>query len=51
MRRLLDDDQLRDRLSLAGLELSRRYTWEALAGQTEAVYRELVETRRRGTRR
>ena len=46
LRRMLDDDALRERLAAQGLKEARTlYSWPAIAGRIVDVYRELVGTR------
>ena len=42
MTRLLEDEQLRERLRAAGLERAARFTWRGNAEATAAVYREAI---------
>jgi glycosyltransferase involved in cell wall biosynthesis len=46
LRRLLDDDGLRSRLRFEALRAARRYDWERVAAETEAVYEEVARRRR-----
>jgi glycosyltransferase involved in cell wall biosynthesis len=43
MHRLLTDAALRETVRQAGLEHSRRFTWERTAQETVALYRQLLE--------
>jgi phosphatidylinositol alpha-mannosyltransferase len=45
--RILEDAELSKRLSEAGRETAIRYSWDTVAGEIEAVYRE-VESQKRG---
>jgi phosphatidyl-myo-inositol alpha-mannosyltransferase len=43
IRRILDDAELARRLAQAGRERAARYSWDVVAGEVEAVYREVAE--------
>lgn len=42
VRRLLADDALRDRLAAGAAALAGRFSWEAIAAETEVVYRQVL---------
>jgi alpha-1,3-rhamnosyl/mannosyltransferase len=46
MRRMLEDDALRDSLRAPALERSRQFTWDACAERTFAAYRDAVASSR-----
>jgi alpha-1,3-rhamnosyl/mannosyltransferase len=46
---LLTDPAEHQRLRIAGLARSRRFTWQATARQTLAVYQEVAEMRKSAT--
>jgi len=51
VRSLLDDPSLRRRLARDGLHRARRYDWETVSGEIEAVYEEVAGRRRALPRR
>jgi glycosyltransferase involved in cell wall biosynthesis len=44
LRRLMEDESLRDQLARCGRERAARFSWRETARQTYAVYSELVRT-------
>ena len=51
LERVLDDEQLRAELRSKGLARARRFSWDATAAQTFAVYRSVIDDRPRDGRR
>ena len=49
MRRILDDESLRRRLSIAGRERSGRFTWRSSAATLSEAYARALVSRNRGS--
>jgi glycosyltransferase involved in cell wall biosynthesis len=45
LKRMLSDQDLRERLALAGLERVKQYSWERVAEKTYALYQQVMRTR------
>lgn len=41
--RLMNDSELRERLSQAGIETAKRYSWDRVARETQQMYRQFAE--------